>query len=90
MTKGNQGESCAEAIRFSLERGEVVTSSELYRRIKQKGSWKDETVWQHMMGLIVNLPTARQHWKSMQPFLFLHGDGKYELYNPEKHPKTVE
>jgi hypothetical protein len=90
MTKGNQGESCADAIRSSLNPGEVVTFSELFIRVKQKGSWKDETVWQHMMGLIENLPPARHHWKSMTPFLFIHGDGRYELYDPKKHPQTVE
>ena len=62
MTKGNQGESCAEAIRLSLRPDEVVTFSDLYRRVKQKGAWKDETVWQHLMSFIVNLPPARYHW----------------------------
>ena len=90
MTKGNQGESCSDAIRSSLTPGEVVTFSELYKRVKQKGSWKDETVWQHMMGLIVNLPPARWHWKGMDPFLFIRGDGRYELYDLAKHPKVIE
>jgi hypothetical protein len=90
MTKGFQGESCADAIHSSLKPGEVVTYSELYKRVKQKGSWKDETVWQHMMGLLVNLPPARRHWKTMDPFLIVHADGRYELYDPKKHPKTVE
>ncbi len=90
MPKGNRGESCAEAILSSLKPGEVVTFSDLYGRIKQKGAWKDETVWQHLMGLIVNLPPARYHWKSMVPFLFLRGDGQYELYDPNKHPLTVK
>ncbi len=90
MAKGNLGESCADAIRSSLSAGEVIGFSELYKRVKQKGSWREETVWQHMMGLIVNLPPARYHWKSMSPFLFIHGDGRYELYNSLKHPKTIE
>ncbi len=90
MTKGNQGESCADAVRSSLEPGEIVTFSELYMRVKQKGSWKDETVWQHLIGLVVNLPAARYHWKSAVPFLFLHGDGRYELYDPSEHPQTIE
>ncbi len=90
MTKGNQGESCADAIRSSLKPGEIVAFSELFKRIKQKGSWKDETVWQHLIGLIVNLPAARRHWKSAVPFLFLHGDGRYELYDPNKHPQIIE
>jgi len=42
MTKGNQGESCAEAIRSSLTLGEVAAFSELYIRVKQRGSWKEE------------------------------------------------
>jgi hypothetical protein len=89
MAKGNRGESCADAIRSSLRLGEVVAFSELCWRVKQKGSWKEETVWQHMMGLIVNLPPARNHWKNMKPFLFLHEDGRYELYDPQRHPRTV-
>jgi hypothetical protein len=66
-----------------------VPFSELYKRIKQKGNWKDETIWQHLMGLIVNLPLARHHWKTVMPFLFLHPDGRYELYDPQKRPKTI-
>ena len=90
MTKGDQGESCSEAIHASLERGEVVTFLELYKRVKQKGSWKDDSIWQDMMALIVNLPPARYHWKNTAPFLFLHGDGTYELYDPNKRPQTIE
>ena len=90
MTKGNQGESCAEAVRSSLKPGEVATFSELYKRVKQKGNWKDETIWQNLMCHIVNLPPAKYHWKGAVPFLFLHDDGRYELYDPQKHPKTIE
>lgn len=90
MTKGNQGESCSDAIRSSLKPGEVVTFSELCERVKQKGSWKDESLWQNMMAHVVNLPPARHHWQSSKPFLFLHGDGRYELYNPNKHPQVIE
>lgn len=61
MVKGYQGESCAEAIRSSLNPGEIITFSELFYRAKQKGSWKDESVWQDMMASIVNLPPARRH-----------------------------
>lgn len=90
MAKGNQGQSCAEAIHSVLEPGETVSSYELYRRVKQKGAWKDETIWQHLIGLVVNLPPARRHWKSFRPFLFLCADGRYELYDPAKHPRAVE
>ena len=44
MTKGNEGESCSEAIRASLQSKEIVTFSELYKRVKQKGTWKDNSV----------------------------------------------
>ncbi len=91
MTKGNQGQSCSDAIRSSVQYGEIVTFSEIYSRVRSKGSWKDETIWQHLVGLIVNLPPARRHWPQFtHPFLFLHGDGRYELYDPQKHPRTLE
>ena len=90
MAKGYQGESCADAIHASFEPGAIVVFSEIYQRVKQKGSWKDATIWQHLMALIVNLPPARYHWKSIKPFLFLREDGRYEIYNEQKHPKTVE
>ena len=45
MTKGNQGESCAEAIRAVMKTGEIVSFSELYKRVKQRGAWKLEAGW---------------------------------------------
>ena len=90
MAKGYRGESCSDAIRSALKPGELIPFSELYQRVKQKGSWKNETIWQHLMALIVNLPPARHHWKSIKPFLFLHPDGRYELYDKNKHPAVVE
>ena len=41
------------------------------------------------MPLVVNLPPARDHRKSAQPFLFLRPDGQYEFCNPLRHPKTL-
>ncbi len=90
MAKGYHGESCAEAIRTSLKSRELVPFSELFGRVKQKGSWTDGTIWQHLMALVVNLPPARYHWKTISPFLFLHGDGQYELYDQNRHPKPME
>jgi hypothetical protein len=87
--KGHKGESCAEAISAAMEPGEIVAASELYDRIKRMGSWRDETIWQHLMGLIVNLPAARHHWPSAKPILFLRADGRYELFNPQKHPQPI-
>lgn len=89
-TKGYQSESCADAIQTVLKKGEVVTFTDLFNRIKQKGAWKDETIWQHLMSRVVNLPPARKHWKNSTPFLFLHTDGRYELYNPDKHPPVID
>ena len=88
MPKGHQGETCSELIRAVMSNGEVITSSELFRRVKQRGSWKDETIWQHLMSLVVNLPPARHHWKNAVPFLYLHGDGRYELYDERIHPRV--
>ena len=90
MTKGHHGESCSEAIRSLLRPGLRMTYGDLYRSIKQKGDWKDGTIYQHLMGLVVNLPPARRHWKSAVPFLFLHGDGTYELFDARVHPATKE
>jgi hypothetical protein len=89
MTKGHQGESCSEAIRAVINPEEVVAFSELYQRVKRRGVWKDETIWQHLMSLVVNLPPARRHWKTSVPFLFIHADGRYELYDPLKHPQVI-
>jgi len=90
MGKGKFGESCKEAIRNSLKLGEVVTFSELFRRVRNKGNWKDDTIYQHLMALVVNLPPARRHWPHVGPFLLLHEDGTYELYDPNKHKKVKE
>jgi len=90
MAKGYQGESCAEAIRASIRPGEIVSFSELSQRVEKKGAWKDSTIWQHLMALVVNLPPARYHWENVTPFLFLHGDGRYELYSEDKHPDIVK
>lgn len=86
MPKGYQRQTCAEAVRGSLEPNEVVTADELFRRVRNKGSWADSTIWQHLIQLVVNLPPARHHWRSAKPFLLLHEDGTYELYDPSRHP----
>jgi len=88
MSKGYQGEMCAESVRNAIERGEVLTASELLERVRQMGDWKDSTIWQHLMSCVVNLPSARHHWPWRDPFLFLREDGRYELYNPQVHPEV--
>lgn len=90
MGKGKFSESCKEAIRNSLRPGEVVTFSELFRRVKNKSDWKDGTIYQHLMALVVNLPPARKHWPRIEPFLSLHEDRTYELYDSNKHKMVKE
>jgi len=80
MPKGTRGETCAEAIRQVIKPGEVVGFTELFGRIRERGTWNNSTIWQHLMSLVVNLPPARHHWPHSKPFLFLHADGRYELY----------
>ena len=60
MPLGYQDETCAEAIRESLMAGEVVTFEILYRLIKAKGAWQDDTILQDLMSCVVNLPAARR------------------------------
>jgi hypothetical protein len=86
---GYKGESCAEAIQASVGAGEVLSYSELCARVKSMGAWKDSTVRRHLMSCVVNLPPARDEWRK-QPFLFLRGDGRYELYSAAKHPAVIE
>jgi hypothetical protein len=59
MPKGHGGQTCSEAVRASIRRDEVVSFSELRKRVKALGSWKNETIVQHLMSLVVNLPPAR-------------------------------
>src|SRR5262245_52590748 len=69
--KGVEGETCTEAVRSLFTEGAVFPASEIFARVKECGSRKDSTIWQHLMSLVVNLPPARHHWKNTKPFLFL-------------------
>jgi hypothetical protein len=90
MGKGFHGESVPEVIRSIMKPGRVLSFSELVHEIKKKGPWRDETIWQTLMALVMNLVPARHHWQSSSQFLFLRADGRYELYNPTIHPKIIE
>ena len=90
MTKGYLGESCAEAINNSIQCGEVIPYNVLYDRVRKKGDWSNSTIIQHLMSCVVNLPPARFHWESREPFLLIHLDGRYELFDSSRHPKTFE
>ena len=81
MPKAANGDTCTGAIRAVMEPGKTVTFADLVKRIKRKGKWKNSTIWQYLMSLVVNLPPARHHWPNIKPFLFLHPDGRYELSN---------
>lgn len=90
MVKGARGESCADAIRQVMQPGKIMTFTDLYNSVKKMGTWKDETIWQHLMALVVNLPPASRHWPNKAQFLFLRPDGRYELYQPGVHPQVIE
>lgn len=90
MTSGLNGESCAEAIRASIHPGEKISFGELFRRTKRRGTWTDRTVQLHLMQLVVNLPPARLEWPRANPFLLLNPDATYELYDPKRHPRTID
>jgi hypothetical protein len=90
MTKGNQGQSCAEAIKacFVGEKG-PLSYSQIFEQVKKQGAWKETTIWRHLMSTVVNLIPARYEWKN-EKFLFLRSDGRYEIYDKAKHPKSIE
>jgi hypothetical protein len=88
MAKGYNGETCSNAVRSAIKPGEIVSSSELFDRVHKLGAWSDDTIWQHLIAHVVNLPPARHHYAGFEPFLFLHIDGRYELYDPELHPRV--
>jgi len=90
MARGYRGETCAQAITSSIRIGDVKSFSELLRDVKGLGSWKEDTICQHLMSTIVNLPPARRHWKKSKAFLFLRADGRYEVYDPGTHPTVLE
>ena len=80
--------TCREAVKKAMLEfgGRPVTAEELFNKVKSMGDWSDDTIWQHLMWLVVNLPPAYRHWPNApERFLFLREDGRYELYNPEKH-----
>ena len=91
MSKGYQGQSCAEAIRECFRFGnEPLSYSEIMAQVRKKGSWKEITIWRHLMSTVVNLIPARYEWKTVRNFLFLRPDGQYELFNKSKHPEPIE
>ena len=90
MALGYAGETCAEAVRLSIDPGEVLRYSVLRERVAAKGAWRVATIRRHLMSCIVNLPPARFEWESREPFLFIRPDGRYELHDPAKHPAVID
>ena len=91
MTKGYDGQTCAEAIRACFRHGEKPLSySEILSVVRTKGSWTETTIRRHLMSTVVNLIPARYEWKTTEKFLFLLPDGRYELFDKAKHPKPIE
>ena len=58
MAKGHNGETLKEAI-VDVIGSNRLKYSEVFQTVKQRGWWKDDTIYQHMMSLVVNLPPAR-------------------------------
>lgn len=90
MAKGNKGQTCAQAIHscFATNPGPLAFHH-IMSTVKEQGSWREITIWRHLMSTVVNLIPARYEWTNKK-FLFLCPDGRYELFNPDKHPKPIE
>ncbi len=85
----NRRETCADAVREVVSQaGRAIQYSEIVTRVKARGTWTDDTIAQDLMSHTVNLPPARFHWKNIQPFLFLNGDGTFEMYKSGQHPNV--
>ncbi len=91
MSKGHEGQSCTDAIQeFVISSDRAVTYTEILLGIQSKGDWKVITIWRILISNIVNLVPARYEWPHSHPSLLLRPDGKYELYDRNKHPEIGE
>jgi hypothetical protein len=91
MTKGYDGQSCSQAIEeFVRNAARPVSFSEIHAGVREKGDWKDITIWRILMSVIVNLVPARREWTHSHPFLLLRPDGRYEMHDAEKHPEVIK
>jgi len=71
MAKGMEGQTCAEAIRSCfIKFGEPLSYSRIFQEVKQQGTWKDTTIWRHLMSTVVNLIPARYEWGGERNFCF--------------------
>ncbi|HZL26499.1 MAG TPA: endonuclease NucS domain-containing protein [Acidobacteriaceae bacterium] len=67
--------------------GGVQKSENVLRWIKEKypSRWDDETLRNYIRACSVNYPKAISYDPDFPRFLFRHGIGKYELYQPDRH-----
>jgi hypothetical protein len=86
---GYDGRSCADNIREIVGERGLISFAEMTPELTKRGAWSENNVAQQAMASIVNLPPARLRWNST-PFLFLRPDGRFELFDPLRHPATVE
>lgn len=86
MVKGYKGQSCAHAIYEVVASDQPARFEEAFEKVSLLGAWTPDTIHQHMMQLVVNLPPAYRRWPGRRDrFLFLRPDGLYEIYDDTKH-----
>jgi len=77
-----------EAVREAFEAlGGIRSTSEVISWIQAHypNHWLESTVSAHLYGCTVNNPKSCQHHAGTPKFLYAYGNGRYELYDPEKH-----
>ncbi|MEM1545046.1 MAG: hypothetical protein QXY40_02065 [Candidatus Methanomethylicia archaeon] len=77
-----------EVIREAiLSFGGVASSNEIAKYINEKypNTWKRNSIKTCLYSCSVNNPSAYAHHASTPKFLFNHGQGVYEIYDPKKH-----
>ncbi len=80
--------TCREAIRHIMEEegGGPASYSLLESELMGMDRWSKHTIYQQLMAVVINLPPAYRRWPSKRErFLFLREDGRYELYDRERH-----
>jgi RecB family endonuclease NucS len=68
-----------------------ATSREIRNHINSAypGKWTPGTLTAHLYGCAVNQPRAYLHHKSAEKFLYKAEDGRFHLYDDEKHGPNV-
>lgn len=86
---GPGGKTCKEGIQEAIGNLKIASADEIFDWVKQKypGIWTDDHIWQDIMASVVNLRPAHEHWTIEIGSLFLHEDGRYELYDSQIHGK---